>query len=130
MTKVKIAIAGALGRMGQNLIKSGLAHESVEIIGLFDIEKINEQFLNSMNLPLDVSLDREQSFKAADVVIDFTSPKALFNFTESAVAQQTGLVIGTTGLEDQHFKLMQQTGKATKVFYAPNMSFGVNAFLK
>ena len=130
MTKVKIAIAGALGRMGQNLIKSGLVHENVEIIGLFDIEKINEQFLKSMNLPLDILLDREQSFKEADVVIDFTSPKALFNFTESAVSQQTGLVIGTTGLEDQHFKLMQQTGKATKVFYAPNMSFGVNAFFE
>ena len=66
---------------------------------------------------------RETSFEIADVIIDFTSPKALFSFTESAVAKKTGLVVGTTGLEKQHFNLLKQTGNSTKVFYAPNMSF-------
>jgi 4-hydroxy-tetrahydrodipicolinate reductase len=31
-------------------------------------------------------------------------------------------------LEEQHFNLLKQTGNSTKVFYAPNMSFGVNSF--
>jgi 4-hydroxy-tetrahydrodipicolinate reductase len=124
----KIAIAGAMGRMGQNLIKSGLKNDKTEIVGVFDIENIDKNFLISVGLQSGIATNRENSFEAADVVIDFTSPKALFNFTEAAVANNTGLVIGTTGLEDQHFKLLQQSGQSVPVFYAPNMSFGVNSF--
>jgi len=124
----KIAIAGAMGRMGQNLIKSGLKNDKIEIVGVFDIDNIDETFLVSVGLQPDIATTREKSFDAADVVIDFTSPKALFNFTEAAVANNTGLVIGTTGLDDQHFKLLQQSGQSVPVFYAPNMSFGVNSF--
>ena len=124
----KIAIAGAMGRMGQNLIKSGLKNDKTEIVGVFDIENIDKNFLISVGLQSGIATNRENSFEAADVVIDFTSPKALFNFTEVAVANNTGLVIGTTGLEDQHFKLLQQSGQSVPVFYAPNMSFGVNSF--
>ena len=124
----KIAIAGAMGRMGQNLIKSGLKNDKTEIVGVFDIEDIDKNFLISVGLQSGIATNRENSFEAADVVIDFTSPKALFNFTEAAVANNTGLVIGTTGLEDQHFKLLQQSGQSVPVFYAPNMSFGVNSF--
>ena len=124
----KIAIAGAMGRMGQNLIKSGLKNDKTEIVGVFDIENIDKNFLISFGLQSGIATNRENSFEAADVVIDFTSPKALFNFTEAAVANNTGLVIGTTGLENQHFKLLQQSGQSVPVFYAPNMSFGVNSF--
>tara|TARA_A100001015_G_scaffold226915_1_gene256333 strand:+ start:2237 stop:3010 length:774 start_codon:yes stop_codon:yes gene_type:complete len=124
----KIAIAGAMGRMGQNLIKSGLKNDKTEIVGVFDIDNIDQTFLVSVGLQPGIAITRETSFEAADVVIDFTSPKALFNFTEAAVSNSTGLVIGTTGLEDQHFKLLQQSGQSVPVFYAPNMSFGVNSF--
>lgn len=124
----KIAIAGAKGRMGRNLIKSGLSNSHTDIVGVFDISEIEQVFLDEMNLSHETATTREYSFERADVIIDFTSPKALFAFTESAVASKTGLVIGTTGLEEQHFNLLKQTGNSTKVFYAPNMSFGVNSF--
>ena len=125
---VKIAIAGAKGRMGENLIKSGLSNKNTNIVGVFDVETIDKIFLNKFGLPENTSVSREESFKEADVVIDFTSPKALFSFTESAVSNNTCLVVGTTGLEKDHFKLLEQAGNSTKVFYAPNMSFGVNSF--
>lgn len=124
----KIAIAGAKGRMGRNLIKSGLSNIHTEIVGVFDISEIEQVFLDETNLSHEIATTREHSFERADVIIDFTSPKALFAFTESAVSSKTGLVIGTTGLEEQHFNLLKQTGNSTKVFYAPNMSFGVNSF--
>ena len=124
----KIAIAGAKGRMGRNLIKSGLSNSHTDIVGVFDISEIEQVFLDEMNLSHEIAKTREHSFERADVIIDFTSPKALFAFTESAVACKTGLVIGTTGLEEQHFNLLKQTGNSTRVFYAPNMSFGVNSF--
>jgi len=124
----KIAIAGAKGRMGQNLIRSGLSNSHTDVVGIFDISEIDQDFLDEMHLSHDVATNRESSFEVADVIIDFTSPKALFAFTESAVASKTSLVVGTTGLEEKHFNLLKQTGKSTNVFYAPNMSFGVNSF--
>ena len=88
----KIAIAGAKGRMGENLIRSGLSNQNTQIVGLFDVIDIDEIFLKKVELPITVKTSQEDSFVAADVIIDFTSPSALFSFTESAVANNTCLL--------------------------------------
>ena len=41
MSRTKIAIAGALGRMGNNLINSALSNNNVELIGVFDVKDID-----------------------------------------------------------------------------------------
>ena len=130
MSRTKIAIAGALGRMGNNLINSALSNNNVELVGVFDVNDIDPSFINKNQIQENVSTTREESFEKADIVIDFTTPKALFNFTEAAVSNNTGLVIGTTGLDESHFNLLKQTSNSTKVFYAPNMSYGVNTFFE
>ncbi len=130
MSRVKIAIAGALGRMGNNLINSALLNNNVELVGVFDVKDIDPSFISTNQIQENVFTTREESFEKADIVIDFTSPKALFNFTEAAVSFNTGLVIGTTGLDESHFNLLKQTSNSTKVFYAPNMSYGVNTFFE
>ena len=130
MSRTKIAIAGALGRMGNNLINSALSNNNVELVGVFDVKDIDSSFINKNQIQENVSTTREESFEKADIVIDFTTPKALFNFTEAAISNNTGLVIGTTGLDESHFNLLKQTSNSTKVFYAPNMSYGVNTFFE
>ena len=130
MSRTKIAIAGALGRMGNNLINSALLNNNVELVGVFDVKDIDPSFINTNQIQENVFTTREESFEKADIVIDFTTPKALFNFTEAAVSNNTGLVIGTTGLDESHFNLLKQTSNSTKVFYAPNMSYGVNTFFE
>ena len=130
MSRTKIAIAGALGRMGNNLINSALSNNNVELVGVFDVKDIDSSFINKNQIQENVFTSREESFEKADIVIDFTTPKALFNFTEAAVSNNTGLVIGTTGLDESHFNLLKQTSNSTKVFYAPNMSYGVNTFFE
>ena len=130
MSRTKIAIAGALGRMGNNLINSALSNNNVELVGVFDVNDIDPSFINKNQIQENVSTTREESFEKADIVIDFTTPKALFNFTEAAVSNNTGLVIGTPGLDESHFNLLKQTSNSTKVFYAPNMSYGVNTFFE
>ena len=130
MSRTKIAIAGALGRMGNNLINSALSNNNVELVGVFDVKDIDSSFINKNQIQENVFTTREESFEKADIVIDFTTPKALFNFAESAVSNNTGLVIGTTGLDESHFNLLKQTSNSTKVFYAPNMSYGVNTFFE
>ena len=130
MSRTKIAIAGALGRMGNNLINSALSNNNVELVGVFDVKDIDPSFISKNQIQENVFTTREESFEKADIVIDFTTPKALFNFTEAAVSNNTGLVIGTTGLDESHFNVLKQTSNSTKVFYAPNMSYGVNTFFE
>lgn len=130
MSQIKIAIAGVLGRMGQNLIESALSNNKTVIVGVFDKSPITEEHLQSMKLNNNIATTSDAAFDQADIVIDFTTPGSLFMFAESAIAHKTGLVIGTTGLETKHFDLLEQTSKATKVFYAPNMSLGVNSFFQ
>ena len=127
MSRTKIAIAGALGRMGNNLINSALSNNNVELVGVFDVKDIDPSFINKNQIQ-NVFTTREESFEKADIVIDFTIPKALFNFTEAAVSNNAGLVIGTTGLDESHFNLLKQTSNSTKVFYAPNMSYGAVSY--
>ena len=59
----KIAIAGAMGRMGQNLIKSGLKNDKTEIVGVFDIENIDKNFLISVGLQSGIATNRETLLK-------------------------------------------------------------------
>ncbi len=47
----KIAIAGANGKMGENLIQSGILNNNTDIVGVFDIEKIDTSFLKKVGLP-------------------------------------------------------------------------------
>ena len=73
MSKVKVAIAGALGRMGNNLISSAISNTNVELIGVFDVKDIDTNFISKYQIPENIITTREESFKAADIVIDFRS---------------------------------------------------------
>ena len=65
----KIAIAGAKGRMGQNLIRSALSNSHTEVVGVFDISEIDQDFLDKMHLSHEVATNRESSFDVADVLL-------------------------------------------------------------
>lgn len=65
-------------------------------------------------------------FEMSDVVIDFTAPQATNGHAAIAQATGTALVTGTTGLEPQHLKALEQAGGAAAVVWAANMSLGIN----
>ena len=63
MSKVKVAIAGALGRMGNNLISSAISNANVELIGVFDVKDIDTNFISKYQIPKNIITTREESFK-------------------------------------------------------------------
>ncbi len=73
--------------------------------------------------------DVETVFNACDVLIDFTLPDATMNHI--ALAGRTGkaLVIGTTGLTEDHENALMEAGKTATIVRAPNMSVGVNLLM-
>jgi 4-hydroxy-tetrahydrodipicolinate reductase len=63
-----------------------------------------------------------------DVAIDFTAADATAGNVEACLARRCALVMGTTGLTDEHMALLQQAGRSIAVVYGRNMSVGVLVF--
>ncbi len=132
----RIAITGAAGRMGKNLVQAVLDAEGVELtaaiinpsssllgadIGeLIGAGKIGVRTVGSLAEVLD----------DFDVLIDFTTIE--LTLANLQLCQQAGkkLVIGTTGFSDQQKSRIAAAGDETAVVFAPNMSVGVNVCLK
>jgi 4-hydroxy-tetrahydrodipicolinate reductase len=60
-----------------------------------------------------------------EVLVDFSAPEALRASLDRAVASGIPLLIGTTGLSDEHDKLIADAAKAIPVLRAPNTSLGI-----
>ena len=78
---------------------------------------------------LDVKVSDFQS-KAIDLnnissVIDFSSPGGFKACISSCIENKLPLISGTTGLTDEHFKLVSSAKKSIPILLASNMSIGI-----
>ena len=131
MAKIKIAVAGCLGRMGQEISNQVLKNKNLEFIGGFEqikhkninkpLNKISE--IQSSQL---VTANSTQLIKKANVVIDFTTPESTLNNLKIASANNTAVVIGTTGMTDFQKKKVKSYSKKIPILISSNMSLGVN----
>ena len=62
----------------------------------------------------------------ADVLVDFSAPDALQASLDRAISAAVPILVGTTGLKDEHHRLIEDAAKQVAVIYAPNTSLGVN----
>jgi 4-hydroxy-tetrahydrodipicolinate reductase len=105
--KLRIALIGAAGRMGQAISGMGAA-EGVEVIAKFDLG--------------DPIVGRD-----ADVLVDFSSPAAVEDVCAAAMKSHTPLVIGTTGHSAKQRQRIDAAAQTIPVVLASNFSVGVNA---
>ena len=131
MAKVKVGIAGCLGRMGQELIRQILSEKKFTFVGGFEHKshpKIGKKFneITDINLKAVVTNNTESVFKLADVVIDFTTPQASLSNAKIASATKTALVIGTTGINNTQKNKIKSFSKKIPILMSSNMSVGVN----
>ena len=116
---VKIAIAGALGRMGQAVAAAAANDPAVIIVARFDRPGLEAEGLVSV----------EQALAACDVVIDFTSPGASAALAAMAAGRGVALVIGTTGLSAQETRRIDEASQRVVVVRSGNFSLGVNLLM-
>jgi 4-hydroxy-tetrahydrodipicolinate reductase len=106
--KLKIAIFGGRGRMGQTLR------------GLLDNHPC---MLPGAVLEQGYSLE---PLKDCDAAIDFTAAAAASAHAEACAGRGVPLVIGTTGLNAQQEDALRRAAEIIPVVYAANMSIGIN----
>jgi 4-hydroxy-tetrahydrodipicolinate reductase len=61
-----------------------------------------------------------------DVLIDFSAPAALEASLEKAIAANIPILVGTTGLTEEHQAAIQKAAEKVAVIQAPNTSLGIN----
>jgi 4-hydroxy-tetrahydrodipicolinate reductase len=119
----RVAVIGAAGRMGREVVRAVLEDDSFELAGGV-VEPHAPQ--------LDADLGELCGWGMAGVVatesppddaalIEFTTPEA----TVEHLAYARPVVIGTTGLSDEQLARVEEAAKVVPVVLAPNMSVGV-----
>jgi 4-hydroxy-tetrahydrodipicolinate reductase len=110
---MKVAVAGASGRMGRMLIDAVQAADGCTLAGT-----------------LDIGHDIGAGLAEAQVLIDFTRPEGTMAHLAACRARGIKMVIGTTGFADAQKAELDAASKHIALMVSPNMSVGVNVVLR
>jgi 4-hydroxy-tetrahydrodipicolinate reductase len=133
---MKIAIAGAGGRMGRTLIRKVTEAEGLAVSGGLEIagSPLLGEDLGKLagldELGVVASDDARTVFSGADVVIDFTLAEATANNALIAAEVGTAFVVGTTGMNDDQQARIERAATQVAIVQAGNMSLGVNLLMQ
>jgi 4-hydroxy-tetrahydrodipicolinate reductase len=121
---IKVAVVGALGKMGKEVIKAVGECPECELVCTVDISGIGTQISGDVHIEGDISLAFKKS--APDVVVDFTEPKSIFEHIKLYLDLGVKSVIGTTGLSSEQVSELEALSreKNTGCFIAPNFTTG------
>ncbi|MFZ5668399.1 MAG: 4-hydroxy-tetrahydrodipicolinate reductase [Pseudomonadota bacterium] len=115
---VRIAIAGAHGRMGQAMARLCEGRTDVTVAARYN------------RVVVDDLATMDQALAAADVVVDFTAPEASVALAETAAGRGgPALVIGSTGLSTDQTRRIDEAAKRIAIVRSGNFSLGVNLLL-
>lgn len=137
MTEIKVVVSGALGKMGQETVKTVLNDEELKLVGLVDIKGEGQAIsavstVRDCDLPVDNNLSRVIKLYSPDVLIDFTNPQSVYSNARTALQNNVNCVLGTTGLNDMEIdqlaKLSAEKGKGVAVI--PNFAIGAVLMMK
>ena len=132
---LRIAVAGASGRMGRMLIEAIVASGDMRLTGALDqpgSASLGHDAAAFLGGPPSVAItaDLHTGIADAQVLIDFTRPDG--TLAHLAVCRALGVkaVIGTTGFNDPQKAQIADHAQHIAIVLAPNMSVGVNVVLK
>ncbi len=118
---MKIYVVGALGKMGQLIIRRFDNEKNLHFIGGADT-----QAENINGIETDVNPDAVfEAVANAQVVVDFSYPTGTDVAIEACEKNQVALITGTTGLMQGQRERIGELAKNVPVVQAPNFSIGV-----
>ncbi len=134
MNPLKIAIAGASGRMGRMLIEAVQEADDAILAGALDIPgpNVGQDATAFAGKPCGVAIESDlaKGLANADFLIDFTRPEGTLKHLEYCAAHGIKLIIGTTGFDEAGKAAIAAAAQKTAIVFAPNMSVGVNVTMK
>lgn len=131
MSKVRVCVIGAAGRMGRRLVALTMESEDLVLSGaveapgnpLLGADAGTVAGMGEAGVKLTDNVD--EALANSDAVINF-SIAGVIESTRKAVAKGCSVVIGTTALTDGEKAELAEMAKNGKIVFAPNYSVGVN----
>lgn len=120
---VRIIMHGCNGHMGQ--VISGLVEKDAEAEIVAGID-VADQGKNSYPVFPDIEVCNVE----ADVIIDFSSAKAVDKLLDYSAKREIPAVVCTTGLSEEQLAHLEETSKKVAILKSANMSLGINTLLK
>ncbi|WP_298441287.1 4-hydroxy-tetrahydrodipicolinate reductase [uncultured Ferrimonas sp.] len=136
MKTIRVAIAGASGRMGRTLIEAVLAHPTIELGAAMEracstlVGCDAGQLVARGTAGVKLASDLAEVADNFDVLIDFTSPESTLAYAEQCQALGKAMIIGTTGLSAEQQQQLTAIAQNTPMVFAPNMAVGVNLMFR
>ncbi len=135
---IKVAIAGARGRMGQEAVQAIQKTTDIEIVAVLDYKHdglyLDQEQVNTHEVgwPIYTSFDQLVAAKKPDVLLDLTTPDAVFTNMHDAIKQGVRPVVGTSGLQIEEIKQLTDFAKEQEIggIIAPNFSIGAVLMMK
>lgn len=132
---MKLAIAGASGRMGRALIEAVLAAEDMQLSAALEMPEnpaLGRDAGEGLGKVTGVRIgaDIGTAMGASDCLIDFTRPEGTLAHLAQCVAKGKAAVIGTTGFSTEQREVVKDAAEEIPVVFAPNMAVGVNVTFK
>ncbi|GIX30936.1 MAG: 4-hydroxy-tetrahydrodipicolinate reductase [Porticoccaceae bacterium] len=133
---VRIAVAGAAGRMGRALIQAVADHPEAELVAALERPGSSALGMDAGELAglgrtgVPVEEDPAGAAARSDVLIDFTTPAAAAAHARLCAERGLRLVLGTTGLDPAEQAAVDEAAARTAICQAANFSTGVNLCLR
>lgn len=133
---LRIAVVGAGGRMGRQLIQAISKADGVQLTAAFEREGSSLVGSDAGELAgighngIAVSDNLAQQADNFDLLIDFTRPEGTLAHLAFCSANNKKMVIGTTGFDEQGKQAIKQAAEKIGIVFASNYSVGVNLVFK
>lgn len=134
---IKVVVAGAAGRMGQEVLRAVHMAEGMELVGAVD--RINEgvdigTLIGAGELGIFLTTDLEETLVTLrpDVLVDFTTPEIVFNDVKIALKCGVRPVVGTTGMGSAELAEIRDLCQKAAIgcIVAPNFAIGALLMIK
>ncbi|AZO25387.1 4-hydroxy-tetrahydrodipicolinate reductase [Mesorhizobium sp. M1E.F.Ca.ET.045.02.1.1] len=117
MPQLKIAITGALGRMGRQMAETVAADPRLDLAARFHRPGSAGEGL----------VERDEALALADVVVDFTTPAASAELAKACAARGgPALVIGSTGFDAAELETIADAARKIAIVRSGSYSLGLN----
>jgi 4-hydroxy-tetrahydrodipicolinate reductase len=132
---IRVAVAGASGRMGRMLIDA--VHHAEDMTLSAALDRADTTAIGSIargdETPGDairITADIAAALANSDVLIDFTRPEGTLAHVAACATHGVAMVIGTTGFDPAGRTAIETAAQRIPIVFAPNMSIGVNVLFK
>ncbi len=131
-TTIGVAVIGACGRMGREVIKTVAADPRTRLSAAIERSTASELGMDAGRiaglevLDVPVQADLDAALEQSDVVIDFSSHQLVPNLAVAAKRKGKPLVCGTTGIDPAGLDALKSAAVEIPVVASPNMSLGMN----